>query len=128
MVVHIVIVVPVFLAGHIVPHADEKSFVLQMGLVRKLDVEIESVVAIVGLLLSHIMVEFGSNLRGGLPVVKGEASNNVLAERNVRTSDNTNEHFLVGRQENSFHPDSSGIALKAAGREVCKADLPLGHI
>ena len=108
-----------FMAGHIIAHADEKRLVLQMGLIGKLDVEVKSIVAVVGLLLSHIVVELSNDLGSRLPVIECEPSDDVLAECNICTSDDSNEHFLIGCQENPLDSDSSGISLETAGGKVC---------
>jgi len=118
----------VFLASAVVTNTQQQCLVLQVGLVRKADVEGEAVVAIMRVLLANIVVVLGHDFRGRLPVVEGEASSNVLLERDVCNSNGTDECLCVGGQVDLLDADGLVLTLVSLLGEVCEPEVPLNLV
>ena len=74
LVVHGVVVIPVFLAAHVIPNAGKHGFVFKISLVSEFDAESKSIETIMYMLPSDIVGVLRSYFRNGFPVIKGESS------------------------------------------------------
>jgi hypothetical protein len=95
LVVPELIIVPKFKAVDIVFDADEHCSGVQVCLICKPNVEIETVVSLVGFLSIVVIVIFCSDFRCCLPVVQGEPCHHMLMEGEVRNCYYTHKGFVV---------------------------------
>lgn len=123
-----VVVVPVFLAVDNILDTEEHGLSLKVGQVGQLDVEVESIVAISVFLLSDIVVVLGHNFRGGLPVIQGETSHDVLVEGKVGNRNSSYQRLIVSREEDPLNANWLSKASGSDGREVGSDDLPLPRV
>ncbi|KAI6766839.1 hypothetical protein HG531_011199 [Fusarium graminearum] len=84
--VRVGVVVPVLLCVDCVSHTDEQGLGLEVGGVGKLDGEGEAVMAKGCFPRADLVAVVGGDLRGGLPVIQGEATCNSLVKGNVGNS------------------------------------------
>ena len=95
MVVECAIVVPEFLAIDSVSDAEKECLVLEVGLIRKSNTEVEAIKTVMVMLSSDIIIKVGNNLGGGLPIIKSESSDHGFVEGQVLDSDDADEVLAV---------------------------------
>lgn len=125
LVVEVIVAVPELLSVDVISHAKQQRLRLKIGLVSQLDVEIETVVTVAELLLSHVVVVLCNDFRRGLPVVERKSGDDVLLERDVSTSDRANERLVVRGQEDSLDTNWQCASLITFLGEVGKLNVPL---